>query len=167
MIIICFFCQITSLSAVSNILLTVPKSGTHFLQYIVSMIVNDLIYWAGSEVEREIHETITIHTSSGAYDYLDSRDLLEKKIVMLVRDPRDVVLSSIDYVNIHGVNTWVGLPHYETQDSWESLPFTDKIHWLIESFPLQPRGSCLEYFEGALQLLPNDQILIIKYEDLV
>jgi hypothetical protein len=114
------FCTVFSVSAETHhskpiIVLTVPKSGSHLLWRIVELIT-EKSSWISDR--RGINEQLLVEAASfensllRAHILRHSVNLLRNDLdsyikVLMIRDPRDVLLSQIDWIERSG---WFQMP---------------------------------------------------------
>jgi hypothetical protein len=148
---------------------TIPKAGTHLLQKLANYLIG------------EKREYSLFHTDV----FLHSEDLLEKypKRILLIRDPRDVSVSWIHFVE-GGISGKIAnfiaanliLLSKEKKEIWMHLPFHKKLLYVIRGSSSRTREANvdpsliyypLSAYEDAVTLAKRPNTLICKFENLV
>lgn len=160
---------VSSLYAESKVaIVTAPKSGTHLLKKLLKLLDEDQDY-------------LVLHSD----EFLHQEDYLEKypRRILLIRDPRDVCISWVNYVDNgltkkrkHFPQKLLDLPS-EKKESWLQLSFQEKLLHVIRKSAdkawqeAKLDTSFVEYpilpYEDAVTLSRLDHTLVIKFENLV
>ncbi|NGX50094.1 MAG: hypothetical protein K940chlam5_01706 [Candidatus Anoxychlamydiales bacterium] len=160
-----------SVEAREEIILTIPKSGTHYLKIILENIT-------------ESHVITPTLVDSYIQDYTESRNckdtivighcepLMIKKLpnsenlFLLIRDPRDVALSAIDFIDNKGLAVWPSLSTIINYNQWILLSKKEKLLLILEDFYDDRKVTISSLFETAINLCSLKNCLIVKYEQL-
>lgn len=149
---------------------TAPKSGTHLIKKLLHLIAED-------------QDILVIHSDS----FLNEGNYKEEypRRILLVRDPRDVCISWVNYVDMGLTKTPSAFPQIildlpsEKKESWLKLSFDQKLMHTIRRSPNKAwkeaklDSSLVNYpilpYEDALALAKDrkSKTLICKFENLV
>lgn len=150
------------------ILLTMPKAGTHLLQKAVGLITKRPVEWfkvenfnpeiALSESDNRIylqhlmeHFDVILKDHSGKYIK-----------VVLIRDPRDVMISLINW--LERTNDWFHMPQ-EMMDTCNHLSFDEKLHYIMH---LPDHYFSVRFFaKEALKWMEDKDVFVCRFEELV
>lgn len=159
------------LDASEERILTLPKAGTHFLKKIIENITSKQVIppTTPSHYEREYkrysidENTIVMgHCEPLVLSMLSSNE----RILLLIRDPRDVALSAVDYIDNHGLIVWPGLQKIVSQRKWNQLSKIEKLSLILEEYYDSRKLSVVTMFEMAITLITQKNCFIVKYEEL-
>lgn len=92
----------------------------------------------------------------------ESLRLKEKKSVLLVRDPRDALVSQ--YFSYGGKNISHKLPDKNQEVFLEKTKFTSQME--IDQYVLQTAGGYRNKLKEYLEKLDSENLLLFKYEDI-
>jgi len=128
-------------------ILTIPKGGTYLSRKLVTLIGDD---------------------PNHIVDHLNEKNVKlpwvyeNRKIIILIRDPRDILVSQINWIR-EGCTWWP--TGYYIPNYFQNLTYSDQIFWMI-NFPKEHIG-LKEYLEWAREVIENKHATIIKFEDLI
>ena len=145
---------------------TIPKSGTHLLSKAIRFMTGYTTYWGQSvdtvnpwELNNLRHdEFYMLHAVCTPYNY----DLIKYrnfKVILLIRDPRDVLLSWAHWLKESPGNK----PFYECHT------LSDLISCLIKNYRLShlESQSLVEFFEQYLCWADYSDVFVTSFEKLV
>ncbi len=91
----------------------------------------------------------------------------QKPFVLLVRDPRDVALSTVDYTGTfkEGVCWWAGLYQEVSLETWNELTLIEQLELILDDMGPRPFGQ-ISNFEAAISLEQMATCTVVRYEDL-
>lgn len=164
-----FVCPLLSSAEPKKILLmTVPKAGTHLLMEAVSLITREPIAWQGLDPVRFSPEKdlrgphkITAAHLFPAFDVIRTRYLDRYIPVLLIRDPRDAVLSFASHLR-RGL-VWGCCPDFD-DTAFFSLPRDLQLKETI-LFP-QSYLSPMLSFPYAVLWMREPSVFVCRFEDL-
>jgi hypothetical protein len=151
-------------------IVTAPKSGTHLFKKLLSLLVDQSDFCV-------IHSDRFLHEPGYLQQY--------PKRILLIRDPRDVCISWVNYVDQGLLAPPPAFPQNildlssEKKRSWQSLSFDDKLMHTIRKSPSKAwkeaglDSSLVTYpilpYEDALTLMKqgDENTLICKFENLI
>lgn len=146
----------------------IPKCGTHFIQRIISLMTGEGIF-NGDLSEKNLlksEENGKILRAFSPWRH-DRISLLKKhhtKLVAMVRDPRDALISNLFYMRQKagkGVNRDV----FAVVENFDDLSLEDQLTSLIRGDKkTQPY---LEFYRDRMGFSLDPYCLTLKYEDLV
>lgn len=160
------------LDARPEVILTIPKSGTHYLKLImenltlcqVFPLTSPDFYEKNYFKKRNTQNQIVIgHCEPLILNVVDGNP---EKILLLIRDPRDVALSLVDFIDRIGLFVFPGLSKIIDRDSWLKLSRKEKLLMILDCSYDERKASVESFFETAINLTSSRECLIIKYEQL-
>lgn len=87
--------------------------------------------------------------------------------MLLIRDPRDVVLSAIDYIDQSGLEVWPGLSEFIELEEWTKLTKLQKASVILDKeLPHARKLSIVSVFETAINVFLEGDWLLVKFEEL-
>ncbi len=145
---------------------TIPKSGTHLLSKAIKLITGSRVYW-GRKVDTVIPSELNsltsqdfymLHAACTPYNY-DLINYRGFKVIILIRDPRDVLVSWA-----HWLKESPGNEEFYTCHSLCEL-----ISELIKNYRLSHLESqtLVEFFDQYLCWLNYQDVYITSFEKLV
>ncbi len=152
------------------VLHAIPKCGIHFIQRTLQLMIPKHILAAGACVSREklasLDNDQMIIRLYSPYDpeCMQMMQDTEHKIVSMVRDPRDALISHLFYMRSFPANLTQRDFFFVSQE-FNSLPIDEQIHALIVGNVHSQ--SYVNYYNERLGWALSGNCLIIKYEDLV
>lgn len=159
------------LEAREEVVLTIPKSGTHYLKKIIENITN--CQTVQPSVVSNFLRQYYMHKSDPTTIVMGHCEplilnLLPKKehVLLLIRDPRDLALSAIDFIDNKGLAVWPGLPSIINRKQWNALSKKEKLSIILEDYYDNRRASIVSLFKTAVQLTQQKNCLVVKYESL-
>lgn len=151
------------------LLMTLPKSGTHLLRKAVSLISKQKTDWIGLQTKRfdpEAHlrkkKAITGAHIFPLFDQIRLGYLDRFTTVLMIRDPRDVMLSFCSH--LRRALFWTSCPKFDL-DRFLTLPPEEQLRETL-TFPeeyLNP-SVCFPYVELWMN---EPSVYVCRYEDLV
>ena len=152
------------------IFVTVPKSGTNLLTKAVKLISGLKPKWIGSSgktpgsglSERLLSSDTKLYVTHLFPTADEIRSLPTEKFtkVLLIRDPRDVMVSFLYHITEKG--RWPFAPSSHSNDL-KKLPFDEQITAALQFPPLGPNHS-IPY---AATWVKDPTIVVIRFEDLI
>ncbi len=131
---LCLVLFSSPLVARPELIVTVPKSGTNYLEQILTHllqvktilpeILTPAIY---ANLKYDMSSLVIWHTDPSMYSLMPQN----QPTLLLIRDPRDVVLSAIDFVNTKGLLFWPGLGE-ACNTYWHRLTKKEQAEYLID-----------------------------------
>lgn len=160
-----------SADAREEAVLSLPKSGTHYLKKIIENITGNRViqpsvpYWYKKAYMECAHvENIIVmgHCEPLIQELLPDNE----ELLLLIRDPRDVALSAIDFIDNSGLAVWPGLLSIINAEEWSKLSKLEKISLILENSYDYRKVSIVSLFETAINLCSQKKCFIVKYEQL-
>lgn len=147
---------------------SIPKCGTHFLQKVVSLMVSKSIKNSPLSVESIYRVALEDHILRGSqpYDGQNLKNILKAgyKVVAIVRDPRDALISHLFYMR-----TFAGKGNkrdfFRVGNLFDEQPIDNQLTSLIIGNNHAP--SYLEFYRNRIGWSLADGVLRVRYEDLV
>lgn len=154
------------------VILTIPKGGTHLIKKAAALISGQKVAWIKPadilQFDPTVHllknETISI---SHLFPHLDiiktvsSKDFIK---IVLIRDPRDVFVSQVDW--LARCKEWVWWVPQTLFDEFERLSYEEKLSYVIKDFPALYYN--IPYFtRKAVEWMKDPSVFICRFEDLV
>ncbi len=160
-----------SLDARKEVVLTLPKSGTHYLKKILEHI--DECNVLAPTTPSWFHQAYALYAADpqiivmGHCEPLVMHLLPEsERVLLLIRDPRDLALSAVDYIDNNGLAVWPGLQKVLNERQWEVLSKKEKLSLILDGYYDERRASVFNFYETAIRLLRRNDCVVIKYEAL-
>ncbi len=149
---------------------TIPKCGVHQLQRLVQLIVPEDIACAGCHtlLKEEFHKKQWIMRTHESYSEKAMGFVLAAnyKMVAIVRDPRDALISHLHYMRLYGEkpNAPLQRDFFSVGADFDSLPMNEQIKVLIVGNDRTP--SYIRYYKKRLGFALCGFPLVVKYEHL-
>lgn len=148
---------------------TVPKSGTHLLRKAIFLLTEKKTQWIGLQtkyfdVERDLrmeHPITGIHLFP-LFDSIREQYLDRYISILLIRDPRDVMLSFSNHLR-RGLY-WTACPQFDL-DRYEHLPFDLQLQEAF-TFPKEYLNPAICFPYVALWM-KEPSVFVCRFEDLV
>jgi len=151
-------------------IISVPKAGTNLIKVIIDQILDVQIQppaypFTFDDINQKFSKGIPIllHTSLEKYLFLENNFSIDKRI-FLIRDPRDVIISAINYVDKFGIQQISRLAEVVTPDIWQKYSFNTKVELLIDL-------RFLETFDSLQKIIDlyysQNNNLLLKYDELI
>lgn len=159
-----------ALEAREEVVLTIPKAGTHYLKKIIENITNcqpiyvfcDAKFYLKYHMQKNDQTAITIgHCEPLILNFLPAKE----HVLLLIRDPRDAALSAIDYIDKRGL-VWPGLANIINREQWNALSKKEKLSIILENYYDNRMVTVAAWFETAIKLIQKRNCLVVKYESL-
>lgn len=146
----------------------IPKCGTHFIQDIITLLLDKPTFHKGlsEEVLKESENKYSVLRIFSEYSP-DAMNLLKTrkyKVIAMYRDPRDALISHLFYMR-----TYAGKGNkrdfFTVGDNFDLLSFDEQLTALI----LGTNGteSYVKFYASRRGWATNSRSLAIKYEDLI
>lgn len=160
-----------TLEAREDVVLTVPKSGTQYLRMIIENITNcDTIPPTVPQNYKKEYDFCQMDEETIVFGHCEPWILnfipLKEDLLLLIRDPRDVALSAVDYIDKRGLTVWPGLLKIIDPIQWNLLSKKKKLLMILDDFYDDRRVSVINLFETAIYLIQNKKCFVVKYESL-
>lgn len=152
------------------VLHAIPKCGIHFIQRILQLMLPKHIYTSGTCVSSSKLESLDMEQMIlrlySPYNPECMKRMLQTghKIISMVRDPRDALVSHLFYMR--------SFPSQEKQrdfffvsTEFNNLPIDEQIHALIKGNIHSQ--SYMKYYKERLGWALSGNCMIVKYEDFV
>jgi hypothetical protein len=152
-----------------EVIVTIPKSGTHYLIELLNLFPNKfralcpVIPDQYPKLYYKFKKTNTLpitHCFPSIFANLPKTQS-RLTILLFVRDPRDVILSLIDYI---GTSHWGGGRRVDFD--WKSGSFFQKIDYVLDEKNWPYGNSIMGAFKTIETLLQNEENVCFRYEDL-
>jgi len=150
-----------------TIILTIPKSGTHLIDTIAKMISGKPVMEIG--IESINFNKIDFHTNSIDIYHLwppflnMQQTLLKKaKIVIMIRDPRDVIISRIHWIEKHKLKTAIDTYNFSYEE-FKNFDFQTKVKAVI----LSEFDKETDFSKQAIAWMQSPYVHVCSFEDLV
>jgi hypothetical protein len=151
------------------ILISVPKAGTHLLKKAIKILDQRKAQWlptyrfSSPDLERILltsrNRYFMVHLFSDADPVLYLNPRFFTKILM-VRDPRDVMVSFLHYLAKNG--TWPFSPQFD-QTAFKTLTLDEQLSFVLQLPPYGPSDAILI----AAKWIHSPDFTVIRFEDLV
>lgn len=159
------------------VVITIPKSGTNLLKLALEELTGRKSFGPTYSQEciskinnsfKDLTSFVIAHTTPSMFDYIDEQLPREVKIILMIRDLRDTVVSAVNYVDKNGVQLYGGLSSIISNEKWKKLSRKKKMELIIN---LQDYGNEYEFFIGSLIaktiLLSFPNVYVCRYENLI
>ena len=170
---ILFFLLCTfSIEARGEVILTIPKSGTHYLKLIIENLTSSIVITSDapmlyqkrySQLKTSQNKFVIGHCEPFMLNVVADNP---KKVLLLIRDPRDIALSFVDYIDKYEPWVFPGLEKIINRESWLKLSKKEKLLMILDRSYDERQASIISFFETAINLTDSRECLIIKYEQL-
>lgn len=149
---------------------TIPKCGVHQLQRLVQLIVPEDIACSGCRelLTEEFYKKQLIMRTHESYSEkaMGCVRAAHYKMVAIVRDPRDALISHLHYMRLFGEkpNAPLQRDFFSVGADFDSLPMNEQIKVLITGNDSTP--SYIRYYQKRLGFALCGYPLVVKYEHL-
>ena len=123
--------------------LTIPKSGTHLLRKIITLIDHDFPSYRVGHIQPH-------HINSNAPK------------ILWIRDPRDIIISKVFWFR---AKNYYWPPNTLVSEEFNNLLFDEQIEYVI-NFP-DEQLSIKKYVKLALDLMKDPNIHVYRFEDFI
>lgn len=159
------------------LVITVPKSGSYLLKIALEELTGRSSFGPTYSEEcilkinknfNDLTSFVIAHTESTFLNYVKQRFPKNVKIILMIRDFRDMIVSAVNYINKHGVIAWGGLGEIITDQQWIKMPRHQKMAFIMQ---LDDYGNEYEYLKGSsiaksiVRTFPN--VYVCRFENLV
>jgi len=152
------------------IYLSVPKAGTHLLRKAIELLTREQTRWIGLSDVKYFDPVTFLHERErivGGHlfpelDVVRTRFSEHYKKILLIRDPRDVMVSFMHHLLAN--LTWSSSPKFDYQ-TFAALP-PDAMLRATLLFPYEYRNPATTFPYAALWM-QDPSVLVCKFEDLV
>lgn len=150
---------------------TIPKCGVHQLQRLIHLLVPEDIQYDGidSIATQFYYERKIVYRS---HDFFSNTALnLVKdhnyKMIAIIRDPRDALISHVHYMRLFGIYPNIGKQRdiFFVRADFDSLTFDQQVKLLIEGD--KDTWSYIWFYKAELGWSLSGYPLVVKYEDLL
>lgn len=142
------------------VLMTVPKSGTHLIENLINILTGKHPYMVRDPDFADIYGAILPERYfwthfNGTFDFNKIRERIgDKPVIVNIRDPRDVCVSSSHYFDITNMME-------DPNDIDEALSICIQYEEIANCFGV------LYNFEQAMRAMEELDPLVVRFEDLV
>ncbi len=146
-------------------MVTIPKAGTNYLNLIISNLLDiQVLHPIGPLYSKAQYDRLKENSDVVVVWHSEPLvlDLIPKRVpvLFLVRDPRDVALSAVDFIDKG--HYWEGIDCC----SWNRLTRKERIEVVIDKVFNERGFSVSNFFETAIQLIIANDCCILNYEEL-
>lgn len=150
---------------------SIPKAGTHLLKKAIQLITGNVpIRWIGIAKVKEFNARVDLRmpnriTGSHLFPEIDqvrTRFSDRYKKVLIIRDPRDVMVSFMHHLLKRMI--WCGYTQFD-YNHFETLPLEERMKETL-LFPDEFRNpkTCFQY---AAEWMKDPTVFVCRFEDLV
>lgn len=164
------------------IALSVPKAGTFLLKVVLENItlMNSCVAGSPQDFDELFFKTFTdpevfviahpeLEIVKQLKDKVANKSFLPKKLIIIIRDLRDAIVSGVDFVNNRNVFFWPGLESFISQEIWNNMNRKEQMALLIR-FHSSPRDPHYQTYSNSIKeivQLFGDDVYITRFENLV
>lgn len=160
------FCEVDEPSV---LIITVPKAGTHLLHKIMTNLfskkVVTMYFPARNGNVRPFtpgrQPSVVLTHLMSDLTWVNNPGFANFRKVLLVRDPRDVVVSF--YYHLTKRNGWPLRLSFTRDKLWNMGSLEEKVNLMLAS----PENTPIDGIHSSLMLLHDPNVLVVRFEDLV
>jgi len=159
-----------------SFLVSFPRSGSNFVQNVLRESgVCDAVSIYKADAKEDLGRNFKSHAVSMAYLVDEARrrlktrkvDIEGAKIVWLVRDPRDAMISFLEYTRTRTGNDIEAEDFVERYDFFLASPIDRKCERRIQTSPISVGRAYAKHMNRWQEAAKRSNVLPVRYEDLL